>query len=193
MGIQNSSNITVNEYIQIERETDQKYEFHNGTIYALAGGTLNHGWICGNIFGELRSGLKSKGDKCKAMTSEIKLYIAAGSCYVYPDAMVVCGEVETNEKEIQSVTNPQIIIEVLSPSTEIYDRGDKFYLYRQVKSLKEYVLIDQSKPQIEIFKKEGDLWQITRITGLEKSIHLSSIDLEISLTEIYNDIVWNTE
>ena len=188
MGIQNLSNIALDEYIQIEQETGQKYEFHDGAIYALAGGTLNHGWICGNIFGELRSGLKSQGNKCRAMTSEIKLYIAAGNCYVYPDAMVVCGKIETNKKEVQSVTNPQIIIEVLSPGTEIYDRGDKFHLYRQVKSLKEYVLIDQAKPQVEIFKKEGDLWQISRTTGLAKSIYLSSIDLEISLAEIYNDI-----
>ena len=89
------------------RPDDSKYEFHNGRIYALAGGSLNHGLICGNIFGELRSGLKEKRDDCKAMTSEIKLYIQSENAFVYPDAMVVCGEINKSTKDRNSIYNKQ--------------------------------------------------------------------------------------
>ncbi len=188
MGIEKLDNITVTEYFEIEQKVDQKYEYHNGQIFALAGGSLNHGWICGNIFFELESKLKAKNKNCRTANSEIKLFIESENTYLYPDAMVICGKAEIPTEHKNAISNPTIIIEVLSPSTESYDRSKKFALYRRIPSLKEYILIDQYQAQIDLFKKVGDLWQISFITGLEKKITLTSLDIEISLKDIYNNI-----
>jgi len=183
-------NFTVKDYLQQEEETDRKWEYHDGRITALAGGTLNHGILCGNIFGELRNGLRKKKSKCKPYTSEIKIYIEKKNSYVYPDSMVICGEIETSEEEINSVTNPILIVEVLSKSSARYDRGDKFYLYRQLPSFKEYVIIEQKRYIVDVqYKSEGsDLWQITRYEGVDKIIKLQSIGIEISMKDLYLDV-----
>ncbi len=185
--------VSLEEYLSIEKESQQKYEFHNGFIYAMAGGTYNHRLICGNIFGEIRASLKKESLDCRAMNSEIKLHVASENSFLYPDAMVVCGEVSKSIKDPNAVTNPKVVIEVLSKSTATYDRGDKFFMYRQIASLQEYVLIEQEKPQVEIYKREGDLWQISRVTGLEHSLHLPSVQLEIPLVDIYEGVVFEEE
>lgn len=182
------NNLTISEYIEIEKDTDTKYEYHNGSIFAMAGGTLNHVLICGNIFGEIRAVLRSDNRNCKVMNSEIKLYIQSKNSFLYPDAMVICGDIEKSHKEPNSVTNPIVIVEVFSKSTESYDRGDKFYLYRQIKSLQEYILIDQVKVQIEIYRREVDLWRITRINGIENKLFITSLDINIELKDIYENI-----
>jgi len=183
-------NFTVKDYLQQEEETDRKWEYHDGGISALAGGTLNHGILCGNIFGELRNRLKNKKSTCKPYTSEIKIYIKKTNSYVYPDSMVICGEIETSEEEINSVTNPILIVEVLSKSSARYDRGDKFYIYRQLPSFKEYVIIEQKRYIVDVqYKSEGsDLWQITRYEGVDKIIKLQSIGIEISMKDLYLDV-----
>jgi len=137
--------LSFDEYLKQEAESNQKYEYHDGKIFALAGGTVNHGKICGNIYSELRNQLKTKQSNCPPFNSDVKLFIKQSNSYVYPDTMVICeddnvGESKNNE---HSVSNPKIIIEVLSKSTSGYDRGDKFYLYRQIPSFEEYVLIEQ--------------------------------------------------
>ncbi len=184
------NNISVADYISIEKENDIKYEYHNGTIYALAGGTFNHGAICGNIFGEMRSALKEKESDCRAYTSEIKVHIAKEKAYVYPDAMVICGAVAYAKNEINSITNPILIVEVLSHSTSNYDRGAKFHKYRQLESLQEYLLIEQDEAAVELYKRVNDLWKITRVEGLETSIDLSSLGISVKLASIYEGIVF---
>jgi len=182
--------LTVKEYIKREHESDNKYEYHDGEIYALAGGTLNHGMLCGNIFGELRSKLKEKQSNCKPYTSEIKVFIEKTNSFVYPDSMVICGDIEKSELEKNSVTNPILIVEVLSKSTSDYDRGDKFYLYRQLSSLKEYVLIEQDRYVVDVhYKSENsDLWRITRYEGKDQTLQLQSIGIEISMKDLYDDL-----
>jgi len=182
--------ISIEEYIAIEKANDTKYEYHNGSIYAMAGGTLNHALICGNIFGELRNALGGKNKKCITINSEVKLRIEVKNSYVYPDTMVVCGDIEKAERKSDAIKNPTVIVEVLSKSTAAYDRGDKFYLYRQIESLQEYILIEQEKAEIEVYTKKGDLWQITRFTGMETNLILSSLNVEIKLSEIYEDVVF---
>ena len=183
--------ISIEEYIAIEKANDTKYEYHDGSIYAMAGGTLNHALICGNIFGEIRTSLRAKGKKCTTINSEAKLRIEVKNSYVYPDAMVVCGDIETSDRKPDAVTNPTVIIEVLSKSTAAYDRGDKFYLYRQIESLREYILVEQEKAEIEVYTKKGDLWQITRYTGMDTKLFLSSIDVTINLSEIYENVTFS--
>ncbi len=183
---------TIEEYIQHEIESQQKFEFHNGEIFALAGGSINHGLLCGNIYSEIRNGLKNKNSNCKPVTSEIKLNIQTKSknSFLYPDTMVICGDLEYSQDDKNAVTNPILIVEVLSKSTADYDRGDKFHLYRQIESLQEYVLVEQDKHIVDVYYKnpKSDLWKITRIEGIDSHINLQSIGILISMKELYYDI-----
>ncbi|MEM1322251.1 MAG: Uma2 family endonuclease [Bacteroidota bacterium] len=187
--------LTVEEYIQQEIESGQKYEYHDGLLYALSGSTLEHALLVGNIYAELRNALKKKNWPCKPITSEAKLFIQAQNKYVYPDTMVICGEVERPEENKDAVSNPTLIVEVLSKSTTEYDRGDKFYFYRQIPSLSEYVLIEQSRYVVEVYfkKDKNNLWSISRYEGLDQIIKLQSIDVEISMSELYFDIAIKTD
>lgn len=182
--------LSVEEYIQHEIETGQKYEYHDGMIYALAGGSLEHVLLIGNIYSELRNGLKEKRSNCKPITNDAKLYIEKENKYVYPDSMVVCGEIKKSDETKDALTNPILIVEVLSKSTSEYDRGDKFYFYRQIPSLREYILIDQSRYVVEVFlkKEKNDLWRISRYNSLDQMINIQSLDIEISMKELYFDI-----
>lgn len=184
------SSLTVEEYIQHEIETGRRYEYHDGQIYALAGGSLEHALLIGNAYSELRNGLRKKGSNCKPITNDAKLYIEKENKYVYPDSMVICGEIEKSKDTKDAVTNPILIVEVLSKSTSEYDRGDKFYFYRQIPSLQEYVLIDQSRYVVEVYykKDKNDLWRISRYEGLDQVISIQSLDIEISMRELYFDI-----
>lgn len=190
MEAQKLNNLSIQDYIKIEKTTDTKYEYHNGTITAMAGGSLEHGLICGNVFGEIRTALRAKRSNCITMNSEIKLYIATQNRFLYPDTMVVCGDIEKSTDEKSAVTNPKIIIEVLSKSTASYDRGDKFFFYRQIESLEEYILIEQEKAQIEVFKRQAKLWSITRITGIDKTLSIGALNISIDLKEIYEGIFY---
>lgn len=180
--------LSVKEYIVQEIESSIKYEYHNGRIYALAGGTLNHGLISGNAHLEIGIELKNKGNDCLPFNSAVKLFIESTNSYVYPDSMVICGEIEESNENKDSVVNPILIVEVLSKSTADYDRGDKFYLYRQIPSFKEYVLIEQKKHIVDVHYKQekSDFWKITRYKGLDKIIKLQSLDIEISMENLYH-------
>ena len=178
--------LSLEEYIKQELESNSKHEYHNGKIYALAGGTVNHGKISGNVYNELRNQLKAKKSICLPFNSDIKLFIKATNSYVYPDCMVVCEDKEESRKDANSVSNPILIVEVLSNSTSGYDRGDKFYKYRQIPSFKEYVLIEQDKYVVDVhYKENSDLWRITRYNGLDAKIKLQSLNLEISMEDLY--------
>ncbi len=181
---------TVAEYIQREKDNGLKYEYHDGEIFAMEGGSYNHGLLCGNIYAEMRRALRAKGNSCKPLSSEIKLYIATKNNYVHPDSMVVCGEVNKADDDKNAVTNPTLIVEVLSKSTADYDRGDKFHTYRQIPEFKEYVLIDQYKEVVEVFYKPDhvDLWKISRYEGLAAIIELESIGIAIKMSDLYFDV-----
>lgn len=180
--------LSIEEYRNLEIETDIRYEFHDGYVYAMAGGTLNHGIITGNVFGELRDALRKKDNGCFPLNSEVKLYVDQLNSFFYPDAMTICGQAEKASKEKEAITNPILIVEVLSQSTAAYDRGDKFYFYRQIPSLQEYILIEQETAKVEVFKREGDLWRISNAIGLESSITLESLQITLQLTEIYRNV-----
>ena len=182
--------LKVEEYIKHEIESNCKYEYHDGKIYALAGGTLNHGLLCGNAYSEIKNKLKSNGSNCLSLTSEVRLFIEKRNSYVYPDSMVICGEIDKSKDEKNSVTNPTLIVEVLSKSTAEYDRGDKFYFYRQIPSFKEYVLVEQDRYVVDIHYKsdDSDLWRITRYEGRDKIIKIQSLGIEIGMEELYDRV-----
>ena len=121
--------VSIDEYLAIETAAAEKYEYLAGHIYAMAGGTYNHGLICGNIFGEIKARLKEKDSPCFALSSEVKLAIQSENSILYPDTMVVCEAAEMSSLTPNAVTNPTVIIEVLSKTTASFDRGDKFFFY----------------------------------------------------------------
>ncbi len=181
-------NVSVAEYLAIEQTEDCRYEYHDGKIFAMAGGTVEHGLISGNVYGEIKFALRNGSSKCTVLNSEVKLHIEASNKFVYSDVMVVCDELERSSIEENAIVNPVVIIEVLSKSTESYDRGDKFFAYRQIPTLKEYILIDQYQPQIDIYERQAGLWKITRKNALSSLIQIHALGIEISLANIYEQI-----
>jgi Uma2 family endonuclease len=178
------------EYLEMEAAADYKSEYYNGEIFAMSGGSPNHSTICFNL--NRRIGEAIDDQDCHGFESNMKLAIAKTNSYVYPDLMVVCGDIELAENTGDAITNPVLIIEVLSPSTESFDRGLKFAYYRSLPSLKEYVLVSQDEPQIEAYYKQDEkIWIYTVARGLEDKIAFRSIDTELALSEVYRKIVWD--
>lgn len=188
MEVKRLNNLSLSEYLAIEQKTQTKHEYHAGTIFAMSGGSIENGLINGNTFGALKFKLRDKKNKYIAINSEVKLHITDMNKYVYSDAMVVCEELERSNETIDAVTNPSIIVEVLSESTESYDRGDKFYFYRQIPSLQVYILINQYQPQVEIYTRKSDLWKIQRVFGLDQSFELPILKIFINLSDLYEGI-----
>lgn len=179
---------TKEEYLAFEEASEDKHEYHAGRIIAMAGGTLDHSTISGNVFAALSSILKSRNKPCRPFNSDTKVYVEKSDHYVYPDASVVCGEVETHDVKNDGITNPVLIVEVLSDSTASYDRGAKFRKYCSLASFKEYVLITQDEPIVEVLFRDVDFWRMTTTVGLDRSVRLNSLDIEIPMSLIYEYI-----
>jgi Uma2 family endonuclease len=187
--------VSFEEYLAMEKQDDTRYEFHDGYIYAMAGGSFNHSIIGANIIGELREKLKAKGSSCYPSNSDLKLYIEAGNRYLYPDVMILCkDDVKTSPTYKHAVTNPVVVVEVLSESTSDYDRKDKLFFYQQIPSVKEYVLVEQDKAEVSIFSRgEGDFWKFDLITGRENTLPLPSLNIELKLEELYLNVDFDKE
>lgn len=181
--------ISIAEYIAISQEQNQKYEYHDGNIFAMAGGSINHGVIGSNLLDEIGSRLKSKKSNCFPLNSDVRLHIKTRNKILYPDVMVVCGEIERSETEKESIINPTVIIEVLSDTTEGYDRGDKYYFYQQISSLKEYILVAQDKKQVDVFRRGNEnMWRFTRYEAVDQTLKIESIDVAIPFELIYRNV-----
>ena len=179
---------TLSDYFDLEETSQEKYEYHDGYIIAMSGGTRRHSRIASSINTKLTNSLLGKG--CEVFTSDLKVSVLRRNNYYYPDCTVVCGDLEVDDSLIES--NPTIIVEVLSKSTESFDRGEKFEAYRTIESLQEYVLISQHKPLIEVFtKNEYGFWLLRDAKGMDASIKLNSVEVEISLAEIYRNVVFD--
>lgn len=179
---------TIQEYLLLEEQSEIKNEFAHGEIVAMSGGTLNHGIIGNNINTELSNAVREKALECVTINGDVRVFIEKADSFVYPDGMVVCGEIETFEKDEHSVINPLLIIEVLSKSTESYDRGDKFHKYCSLPSFREYVLIDQYKPVIDVlYREDASYWKMVTTIGLDKSIYLNTLDCYIRMSDIYRN------
>lgn len=175
------------EYLNLEPTLEGKFEFWNGEMVAMAGGTFNHSMIGGNILAALKGKLKGTG--CYTLNSDLKVFIESANRGVFPDGMVICEEPEMYEERSDIILNPSLVIEVLSPSTESYDRGEKFLRYRSLPSFKEYVLISSDKHLVESFYRESsNLWQMRTAIGLDAEIELFSINKKITLKDIYENV-----
>ncbi|MEL6132904.1 MAG: Uma2 family endonuclease [Bacteroidota bacterium] len=182
---------TPQEYFQLENtEPHTRYEYVDGIIYAMAGGTINHGLLISNTLYWVRASLKQKGSSCKTFSGDVRVSIPSSNAYLHPDVFVVCGEIDDTDDPNLAIKNPQLVIEVLSPSTQNYDQTHKFRLYRTIASLEEYVMIDQERAIIESFVKTAeDQWLIRTFTGLDQTFELRSIGVQIRMQDIYQDVM----
>ncbi|MFZ2277134.1 MAG: Uma2 family endonuclease [Prosthecobacter sp.] len=178
---------TVEQYYDLEENEVYKSEFHDGDIFAMAGGSPEHSLIVTNLLGELRQRLKGK--TCTPYDSNLRIKIPATGFVTYPDAAVFCKKLEFDpkDKRQQTAINPTIVFEVLSKSTESYDRGKKAENYRQLESLKAYVLVSQTSPHIEIYERHGDgFWFLTEAKGLDQELAIKSLGIQLPLAEVYD-------
>ncbi len=187
MGQEAVHKLSIREYLEMELATEVKHEFHDGEIFAMAGGSKNHGIIGTNILTELNLLGRKKG--CTTFNGDVKIRIDAANRFVYPEASMICGDVISSEVDNDAIENPLLIAEVLSDSTEAYDRGAKFRLYQQLPSFKEYILIDQYRPIVTVFFLKGDnIWEMREITDAKELVPLQSLDAVISMKDIYNSV-----
>lgn len=177
------------EYLALEERAAYKSEYFKGEIFAMAGGSYNHTVISVNMLVALSNGLATR--PCVVFNSDMRLLVQANGLYTYPDVSVVCGDPAFVEGRTDTVTNPQLIVEVLSESTGFYDRNGKFALYRELPSLHEYVLIDQNRVLVEYYRRlNNDEWLLKTFNDLEAVVRLGDLGVEISLKQIYNRVIF---
>lgn len=177
------------EYLEREIVATTKSEYYAGEIFAMAGGSRRHNAITGNIFAALYA--KLSNSSCRTFLSDQRIRISSLDLATYPDVSVVCGELAGDKVDAEAITNPRVLIEVLSDSTESYDRGKKFDFYRQIGSLEEYVLVSQHEPVVERFRRQpnGD-WILSVYKGVAAKLALTSVELEVPLSDIYRFVDW---
>ena len=179
---------SLEEYFALEEKATEKHEYHNGKIITMPGGSIPHNKIAVNITGFLNIWFEENKLPFVVLNSDTKIRIEKFNRNVYPDALVVCEKIQYWSGRTDIILNPTLIFEVSSDSTEDYDRGGKFTLYRTLPSFKEYILIDQYRPWVDGYFKqneEEELWKITSETEIETSIRLHSIGLDLPLSKIY--------
>jgi len=174
------------EYLALDRAAAYKSELIDGHIYAMTGATREHNLISLNIAAELRSQLK--GRPCETYNNDMRIKGATARKYHYPDVVVACGKAELEDEHGDTLLNPAVLIEVLSASTEAYDRGGKFADYRRIPTLREYLLVAQDQPRIERYVRQGGAWLLTEAEGLEASISLDALGCALALREVYDRV-----
>ena len=183
---------TYDEYLVRERVADTKSEYLGGQIFAMAGGAPRHNSIGVNLVASLKNRLR--GSPCRPFNSDQRIRISASGLATYPDVSIICGELQLDAQDADAIVNPRVIFEVLSKSTEGYDRGKKFDFFRQIDSLSEYVLVSQEDSQVECFTRQSDgNWLLSITKGLSGALRLSTVLVELPLVEIYEDIVFSAE
>ena len=184
MSTASKQHLTPAEYLKRERMAEFKSEYFYGEMFAMAGGSRWHGRIATNLVS--RSDHLLRDTPCEVFGSDMRVKVTASRLYTYPDASIVCGEPQFEDQVVDTLLNPKVIFEVLSESTEAYDRGKKFDHYRQIPSLREYVLVSQTEPLVERYDRQPDgTWRLTVVRGLDAELPLESVPCRLSLAEIY--------
>lgn len=180
------------DYLAFERTSDIKHEYLDGHVYAMTGASRAHNLICSYTITSLINQLR--GRPCEVYPSDMRIKVQATGLYTYPDVTLVCDQPQFADNEFDSLLNPVLVIEVLSPSTERYDRGKKFQHYRQLAPLQAYVLIAQDGPRIERFmRQENDAWVLTDASDLDADLELTSIGCTLALAEVYEKVTFEAE
>jgi len=181
---------TEEEYFEFERTSLGRWEYVNGEIRAMSGGTANHSTIAMNIGATLRAALLTKG--CRVFGSDMKVHTVDG-INTFPDISVVCGQLQFYQGRTDIITNPLLIVEVLSDSTEAYDRGEKFRHYQTMPTLTDYLLVSQDEARVTLHTRSTEFWQSLEITDLSGAVYLPSIDTTLALTDTYALIDWTED
>jgi Uma2 family endonuclease len=183
---------TVEQYLEMERASEEKYEYLDGEIYLMSGASRNHNLIMASTLASLYSQLRKR--PCFVYPSDMRVKASDSGLYAYPDISVVCGEPLLEDDPQDTLVNPIVIVEVLSPSTESYDRGKKFQHYRALQTLQEYILISQDSHRIERFLRQpNDEWLLTDAAGLDAMIELPSIQCTLALADVYEKVNFEQE
>lgn len=182
--------LTPQQYLETERAADFRSEYLAGEAFALAGTSFRHAVIVLSLASELRARLRGR---CKVVTSEVRVRVARTGLYTYPDIAVACGEAQFDDEHKDTLLNPSVLVEVLSPSTELYDRGKKFRHYKQLDSLQHYVLVAQEEPSVECFTRTDSGWLLSAVDDLTGTLDLAQIECSVPLSIIYDDIGFGPE
>jgi Uma2 family endonuclease len=178
---------SIEEYLEMENAAVEKSEYYKGEVFAMSGAKLNHNRIFSNFFSSV--GIKLKGKTCMPFGSDMRIHIPLNTLFTYPDISIICGKIESLNDDNLNFLNPTVIIEILSKSTKNYDRGEKFKLYRDIATLKEYILVDSESLGIEAFKiNESNHWELEEYKSLTEVLTVKAVGIEISLQEIYEGV-----
>jgi Uma2 family endonuclease len=178
--------VTPEQYLELERAATTKSEYFNGQVIAMSGASLAHNYIATNLLAVLLPLLKGSG--CRPLVADMRVYAEALNSYVYPDITIVCGEPLLQDKLKDTLLNPTILIEILSPSTQHIDRGRKMEAYKEIPSLQEYILVDQAEPVIHRNRKQGDGWSTRVFVGIGGVAELLPDNFAISMKDIYEGV-----
>jgi Uma2 family endonuclease len=184
MSTQPQSRLSPEEYLALERKAEHKSEFYQGETFAMPGATYRHNLISSNIGGELRARLR--GTECTALIADMRVATSETGLYTYPDIAVVCGQPRFRDQELDTLLNPAVLVEVLSPSTQNYDRGLKFEMYRTIPTLHDYILVAQDRVHVEHHSRQpDDRWLLWETNDAVATVVLSSLGIALPLSEIY--------
>ena len=179
--------ISQEEYLKTERLAKEKHEYFRGEVFAMSGASRFHNRIFSNIHGNIYPFLKGK--PCKSYGSDLRVHVAQNTLYTYPDLTIVCGKEEYLDNVFDTLVNPKVLIEILSPGTKDYDRGSKFKLYREIPSLEEYILVDSENIYVERFYKTAEgKWTLSEYKTVNETLEISSIEFNLPLGEIYTNV-----
>jgi Uma2 family endonuclease len=180
--------ISLEEYLALERRSVTRHELLDGEMFAMTGASRRHNLVAGNVFAALHAQLTGRG--CEIYTHDMRVRVPAVDLVTYPDVVVACEEPRFLDEETDTLLNPTLIVEVLSPSTESYDRGNKFAHYRTLPSLAEYLLLAQGQVRAEHFVRQGDgAWMLTETTRIEDRLDLPSIGCSLELRGVYDRVL----
>ncbi len=183
---------TLEEYLALEAVSEDRHEFYRGEIFQMAGGSIRHNRIARNLLVELT--LQLKGKPCEPFGSDLRIAAKKYPLHTYPDLSVICGKLVTDATDKHAATNPHTLLEILSPSTENYDRGQKFEFYQALPSLQEYILVAQDRPRVERFVRQpnGD-WLLSYYDGLTAVLELTDLACRLPLADIYEGVTFGAE
>lgn len=192
MSSQPRPRLTAEEYLAVERKAEFKSEFFDGEMFAMSGASFRHGRLGANLLGALQNALRR--NKCTAVSSDVRISVRPKGAYCYPDATIVCDEPRFIDNEFDTLLNPAVIFEILSPSTEAYDRGFKFENYRTIESLQEYVLISQDRIHVDVYRRQpGNSWVLSEAKSLEEAVELHTAGVTLSLADLYDRVRFEAE